>query len=97
MDKTNSTMESNEGDLAHGPRYERNRKYYLKNTHASLRSTLLHNIKTRGRIPSIKTTQKYCLLPEELMKNWRIYKENVDTEISPLKKIKFGVLICNLV
>ena len=32
MDKTNSTMESNEGDLAHGPRYERNRKYYLKNT-----------------------------------------------------------------
>ena len=68
MDKTNSTMESNEGDLARGPRYERNRKYYLKNTHASLRSTLLHNIKTRGRVPSIKTTQKYCLLPEELMK-----------------------------
>ena len=32
MDKTNSTMESNEGDLARGPRYERNRKYYLKNT-----------------------------------------------------------------
>ena len=97
MDKTNSTMESNEGDLARGPRYERNRKYYLKNTHASLRSTLLHNIKTRGRVPSLKTTHKYCLLPEELMKNWRIYKENVDTEMSPLKKIKFGVLICNLV
>ena len=97
MDKTNSTMESNKGDLAHGPRYERNRKYYLKNTHASLRSTLLHNIKTRGRVPSLKTTQKYGLLPEELMKNWRIYKENVDIEISPLKKIKFGVLICNLV
>jgi len=57
MDKTNITIESNEGDLTHGPRYERNRKYYLKNTHASLRSTLLHNIKTRGRVPSIKTTQ----------------------------------------
>ena len=96
MDKTNSTMESNEGDLARGPRYERNRKYYLKNNDASLRSTLLHNIKTRGRVPSLKTTQKYGLLPEELMKNWRIYKEK-HTEISPLKKMKFGVLICNLV
>ena len=32
----------------HGPRYERNRKYYLKHTHESLRSTLLHNIKSRG-------------------------------------------------
>ena len=33
MDKTNITIESNEGDLTHGPRYERNRKYYLKNTY----------------------------------------------------------------
>ena len=31
----------------HGPRYERNRKYYLKHTHESLRSTLLHNVKSK--------------------------------------------------
>ena len=43
----------------HGPRWERNRKYYLKNTHQSLRSTLLHNIKSNGIIPSEVTINQY--------------------------------------
>jgi hypothetical protein len=96
MEKTNETPENKEMVVKHGPRWERNRKYYLKNTHQSLRSTLLHNIKTNGRIPSEATVQKYSLQVEELIKNWRLYKENVGCELSPIKNMKFKVLIVNL-
>lgn len=80
----------------HGPRYERNRKYYLKHTHESLRSTLLHNIKTNGRIPGENTVKKYDIKPEELIKNWRHYKESKGSDLSNLKEMKFKVLISNL-
>jgi hypothetical protein len=79
-----------------GPRYERNRKYYLKHTHESLRSTLLHNVKSKGRIPSMQTAKKYDLKPEELIKEWRLYKENAPTGLCPLKETKFKVLISNI-
>ena len=92
MDKTN---ENNDIFTTRGPRWERNRKYYLKNTYQSLRSTLLHNIKSNGRIPSEVTIKKYKIQVEELIKNWRIYKEKVGYELSPLKKMKFEVLIVN--
>jgi hypothetical protein len=78
-----------------GPRYERNRRYYLKHTHESLRSTLLHNVKSNGRIPSECTVKKYDLKPEELIKEWRLYKAKV-TSLSPLKEMKFKVLISNI-
>ena len=77
-----------------GPRYERNRKYWLKNQKASLRSTLLHNVKSCGRVPASKTVEKYAITPEELLKNWRIYASH--NHISPLKNMKFAVLINNL-
>jgi len=78
-----------------GPRYERNRKYYLTHTHESLRSTLLHNVKSKGRIPSMQTAKKYNIKPEELIKEWRLYKTKV-TSLSPLKETKFKVLISNI-
>ena len=78
-----------------GPRYERNRKYYLKHTHESLRSTLLHNVKSKGRIPSMATVKKYDLKPEELVKEWRLYKLNVSS-LCQLKEKKFKVLISNI-
>ena len=62
MDKTN---ENNDIFTTRGPRWERNRKYYLKNTEASLRSTLLHNVKSSGRIPSEATVKKYSLRIDE--------------------------------
>ena len=96
MDKSNEPTENKVRSLTHGPRWERNRKYYLKNTHQSLRSTLLHNIKTNGRIPSEATVKKYSLHVDELIKNWRLYKEKVGCELSLLKKMKFEVLIVNL-
>ena len=96
MDKTNEKKnENNDIVTTRGPRWERNRKYYLKNTYQSLRSTLLHNIKSNGRIPSEVTIKKYKIQVEELIKNWRIYKEKVGYELSPLKKMKFEVLIVN--
>ena len=76
------------------PRYERNRKYYLKNAEASMRSTLLHNVKTHGRVPAIKTVEKYAITPEELLANWRIYASH--NLIPTLKSMKFAVLINNL-
>ena len=42
MDKTIENPEIKEIVATRGPRWERNRKYYLKNTHQSLRSTLLN-------------------------------------------------------
>ena len=90
-------MDQTPEEKERGPRYERNRKYYLKNTYQSLRSTLLHNVKTHGRVPSIKTTEKYDLLPEELIQNWRVYKQKVGPHLNPIKKMKFEVLIVNLV
>ena len=79
-----------------GPRYERNRKYYLKHTHESLRSTLLHNVKSKGRIPSECTVKKYDLKPEELIQNWRLYKQSLESDLSDLKEMKFKVLISNI-
>ena len=79
-----------------GPRYERNRKYYLKHTHESLRSTLLHNVKSKGRIPSESTVKKYELKPEELIQNWRHYKESLESDVLALKEMKFKVLISNI-
>jgi len=97
LDKTNENNGNNETVITHGPRYERNRKYWLKNTEASLRSTLLHNVKSSGRIPSEATVKKYSLRIDELIKNWRIFKEKVGCELSPIKKMKFEVLIVNLI
>lgn len=97
MDKTMENPEIKEIVATRGPRWERNRKYYLKNTHQSLRSTLLHNIKTIGRIPSLQTVKKYSLQLTELILNWKIYKEKVGCEMNPLKKKKFEVLIINLI
>ena len=82
-------------EVVRGPRYERNRKYYLKHTHESLRSTLLHNVKSKGRLPSMKTTKKYSLKPEELIKEWRIFRETNDCPA--LKEMKFKVLISNMI
>ena len=91
----NVQIENQTVERIHGPRYERNRKYYLKHTYESLRSTLLHNVKSKGRIPSIATVNKYNLKPEELIKEWRIFRDH-KSEVSELKEIKFKVLISNM-
>ena len=88
MDKSENQIEVKQKNS----RYERNRKYYLKHTSESLRSTLLHNVKSKGRIPSMKTVEKYKILPEELIKEWRVYSNVSD----PLKRMKFKVLIGNM-
>ena len=35
-------------------------------------------------------------MPEELIKNWRFYKEKIGEDIPPLKKLRFEILIRNL-
>ena len=95
MDNENETISSEILVKVRGPRYERNRKYYLKHTHESLRSTLLHNVKSKGRIPSLLTAKKYEIQPEELIKEWRLYKQNVSV-VCDIKEMKFKVLIQNM-
>ena len=96
MDYENQSEEIDHiGENKKNARYERNRKYYLKHTFESLRSTLLHNVKSKGRIPSISTVEKYNLKPEELIREWRQYKENV-SDVDDLKKMKFKVLVSNM-
>ena len=90
MDKSENKIEETKN-----ARYKRNRKYYLKHTWESLRSTLLHNVKSKGRIPSMSTVEKYNLLPEELIQEWRVYSEN-KPDLDSLKKMKFKVLISNM-
>ena len=94
MDETHE-QKINVNPPVRGPRYERNRKYYLKNALASMRSTLLHNVKSKGRIPSMKTVDRYQISPEELLKNWRIYISN-NINVPALKRVRFATLINNL-
>ena len=35
-------------------------------------------------------------MPEELIKNWRLYKKKIGEDMPPLKKLKFDFLIRNL-
>ena len=35
-------------------------------------------------------------MPEELIKNWRLYKKKIGEDMPPLKKLKFEILIRNL-
>ena len=99
MENKNQSVKHQEidhiGEKQKNARYERNRKYYLKHTFESLRSTLLHNVKSKGRIPSMSTVGKYNLTPEELIREWRQFKENV-SDVDPLKTMKFKVLIGNM-
>ena len=78
MDKTTHTPEILP---THGPRWERNRKYYLKNTYQPLRSTLLHNIKSSGITPSEVTKVRpgtTLARGAGLLCLWTIAKEKTD-------------------
>ena len=76
-------------------RYERNRRYYLKNKTASMRSTLLHNVKTMGRVPRIYTMHKYKISPDEFMNNYRVFLNGLNINLSNLpedKKVKIAAI-----
>ena len=69
-------------------RYERNRRYYLKNRMMSMRNTVLHNIKSMGRLPKFATLQKYEISLQEFTKYLNMYFSKLDITLNKLPKIK---------
>ena len=69
-------------------RYERNHRYYLKNRMASMRSSLLHNVKSMGRLPKLATLQKYDISLQEFLRNYNIYLSSLQINFHNLPYFK---------
>ena len=54
-------------------RYETNKKYYNSHKLQAHRLSLLFAVKTRGRIPTLSSVEKYSLKIEEIVEKWREY------------------------
>ena len=69
-------------------RYERNRRYYLKNRMASMKSSLLHNVKSMGRLPKLATLQKYEISLQEFLQNYNLYLSQLQISFHKLPEFK---------
>ena len=69
-------------------RYERNRRYYLKNRMASMKSSLLHNVKSMGRLPKLATLQKYEISLQEFLQNYNLYLSKLQISFHKLPEFK---------
>ena len=79
-------------------RYHANKKYYSLNKNNAHKLSLLFAGKTRGRVPNLKTVEKYDITIAELVEKWRIYKSTKShDEIPPLKIMKLQALILNMI
>ena len=54
----------------------------------SMRSTILHNVKTQGRTPKFATLQKYEISLQEFTKYLNMYFSKLDITLNKLPKIK---------
>ena len=77
-------------------RAEINHEYYVNNKLISHRNSLLFDIRSKGRVPTLHSIHKYNIKIEELVKNWKIFKENTE-EIKDLKILKFQALVLNMI
>ena len=77
-------------------RAEINHEYYVNNKFVSHRNSLLFDVRSKGRVPTLHSIKKYNIKIEELVKNWRIFKESTE-DIKDLKVLKFQALILNLI
>ena len=74
-----------------------NRKYYEQNKLKSHKSSLLHNIKRKGRVPFLKSVKLYDITIMEIVERYRVYRQSVGGVVSPLKDMKMKVLIQNMI
>ena len=77
-------------------RAEINHEYYVNNKFVSHRNSLLFDVRSKGRVPTLHSIKKYSIEIQELVKNWRIFKENTE-DIKDLKILKFQALILNII
>ena len=73
-----------------------NHKYYEANKIKNHRASLLHNVKTKGRVPTLRSVAHYEIDLPELLVKWRVYKSKTET-IPENKLRKFQVLIANMI
>ena len=76
-------------------RSEIQHQYYLNHKWMSHRNTLLFDVKRKGRVPNLHSVKKYDIKIEELVKNFKIFKEN--NTCKELKLMKFQALVLNMI
>ena len=74
-----------------------NKKYYEQNKFQSHRSSLLNNVKSKGRVPFLKSVKHYNISIFEIIQKWREYKVSVNDNVPPVKELKMKVLILNMI
>ena len=89
------TQDMDAMDVAKITRAKVNKKYYEANKIKNHRASLLHNVKTRGRVPTLRSVTHYEIDLPELLCKWRVYKSK--TENIPANKLKMQVLVANMI
>ena len=74
-----------------------NKKYYEANKFQSHRSSLLNNVKSKGRVPFLKSVKHYNISIFEIIQKWREYKLSVSGNVPPVKELKMKALIINMI
>ena len=74
-----------------------NKRYYEQNKLQSHRSSLLNNVKSKGRVPFLKSVRHYDISIFEIIQKWREYKLSVNDNVPPVKELKMKVLILNMI
>ena len=74
-----------------------NKRYYQQNKLQSHRSSLLNNVKAKGRVPFLKSVKHYNISIFEIIQKWREYKTSVKDNVPPVKELKMKALILNMI
>ena len=53
-----------------------------------MRSAVLHNVKTHGRLPKFATLQKYEISLEEFLKNYNLHLSSLQITFNKLPQVK---------
>ena len=67
------------------------------NKFQSHRSSLLNNVKSKGRVPFLKSVKHYNISIFEIIQKWREYKVKVSNNVPPVKELKMKALIINMI
>ena len=81
------------------PKSQSNHEYYVKHKEKNHRESALSYIRTRGRVPLLRTAWKRQMTMQDVADAWQCYMEKCvkeGVEIPRLKMMEMRVLIGNL-
>ena len=55
------------------------------------------NVKSKGRVPFLKSVKHYNISIFEIIQKWREYKVKVSNNVPPVKELKMKALIINMI